>query len=117
MLKIWEPIEDAPIDGYEILSRQDARLARDTASNLFDMLGYDDAGDAALILERAKAICRATGIPIGQHFRPVFVHSAGGIRTDYLLTDLACYLIIINADAGHPAVARAQVYFLKLNAR
>ena len=114
MLKIWEPVADGPFDEYEMLSRYEALLVRDTASHLFRLLGYEgDEAEQQRILLQALMVCRQSGISISRHFRKIFVHGEAGIQPDYLLTDLACYLITINADTGHPAVAQAQIYFLQ----
>lgn len=112
MLKIWEPLEDDPVGGYEFVSQWEAALVRDTASHILTMLGYDDETEKHAVVDRALCICRTMHIPITAHFRKVYVPSPEGLKEDYLVTDLGCYLLTINADAQHPAVGRAQVYFL-----
>lgn len=112
MLKIWEPIEDDPFDGYELVSRWEASLVRDTASHVLAMLGYEDDQEKDAVVGRALCVCRTMHIPITQHFRKVYVQSPEGLKEDFLVTDLGCYLLTVNANAQHPAVGCAQVYFL-----
>jgi hypothetical protein len=70
---------------------------------------FDDA------LERAFNACAALNIPIKKNFKSVFRSFEDYLVTDWKLTSLACYLIVINADPANAGVARIQLLFATKN--
>jgi len=53
---------------------------------------------------------RMLHIPIKNHFRRVFLYSNTGLETDWLLSDLGAYLLLMNAGHRNYYTARAQLY-------
>lgn len=67
-------------------------------------------------IERAKQSCKNSGIPISEHFADVgksYRMPNGGEREigDIMLSRYACYLIVMNGDAGKQIIALGQTYF------
>jgi hypothetical protein len=84
------------------------------ASELTDRLkiSEEDFDDA---IERAFSACVSLDIPIRNNFRQVYRSFEDYLVTDWKLTSLACYLIIINADPANANVARIQLIFATKN--
>ena len=80
------------------------------ALDLMDALTYRSFEEFEAVINKAKAVCLSLKIPADAHYRDVYVSSPNGLRHDYRLSRLACYLITINADSAYPAVAKAQFY-------
>lgn len=62
-------------------------------------------------IERAFKACASLNISIKQNFKSVFRTCDDHLVTDWKLSPLACYLIVINADPANPRVARMQIHF------
>ena len=75
-------------------------------------LGEEALDDA---IERAFKACAALSIPIRKNFKSVFRTCDDHLVTDWKLSALACYLIVINADPANHKVARMQVHFATKN--
>jgi hypothetical protein len=84
------------------------------ASELTDQLriSEEDFDDA---IERAFSACVSLNIPIKDNFKSIFRSFENYVVTDWKLSSLACYLIVINADPANPDVARAQLLFATKN--
>lgn len=87
-------------------------LARD----LMTILGYERWENFDKAINRAMDSCRASEIPIENHFREVTKMvplGSGAVRSvkDYMLTRYACYLIAQNGDPKKEEIAFAQSYF------
>jgi hypothetical protein len=84
------------------------------ASELTDRLkiSEDDFDDA---MERAFSACVSLDIPIKTNFRSVYRSFENYLVTDWKLSSLACYLIIINSDPANANVARIQLLFATKN--
>lgn len=65
--------------------------------------------------ERAFKACTSLGISTRQNFKSVFRTCDDHLVTDWKLSPLACYLIVINADPANQRVARMQVHFATKN--
>ena len=84
------------------------------ASILIDEDVYADAVALDAALQRTFQVCMHLGIPIHLHFRRVHVYDASGpIQDDWALSDLAFYLLLLNGDTHHAAVASAQAYAIR----
>ena len=74
----------------------------------------DDVYDESMLaeaMEQARQVCLHMHVPIQQHFQHIFVHGASGhIQDDWALSDFAFYLLLMNGNAHHADVARAQAY-------
>jgi hypothetical protein len=76
-------------------------------------LGYDRYDLFEPAIESARKVCYSLDIPLRYHFKMIFIDDGCSIFKEYLFSPLACYLITMNADSSLPAVARAQLYFLR----
>jgi hypothetical protein len=84
------------------------------ASELTERLNVsEDELDAAV--ERAFKACASLNISIKHNFKSVFRTCEDHLVTDWKLSALACYLIVINADPANERVARMQVHFATKN--
>jgi hypothetical protein len=81
--------------------------------DLMEALGYTDYDSFEVAIESAKKACYCLNIPVRHHFKTIFVDDGRSIHQEYLFSHLACYLITMNADSSLPAVASAQMYFLR----
>jgi DNA-damage-inducible protein D len=84
---------------------------RHLASELLGEFGFDDEHmkDA---LDKAFELCMVMDIPITLHFRKVYVYEGEELKTDWMLSDLASYLVLVNGDIHNPNVAKARLYLL-----
>lgn len=84
------------------------------ASELFGM-GFSDSYKIEESIFRAIKVCNAAHIPVRENFKAIYVCSENEILRDWRLSNFALMLVVINADAGNPVVARTQVQLI--NAR
>jgi len=86
------------------------------ARDLQQILGYAEWRNFEHVIRKAKEASRRSGLNPSHHFvdanKVLEIGRGGppGVR-DYLLSRGACYLIAMNGDPRHPAVAEAQIYF------
>src|SRR5216684_5413284 len=80
------------------------------ASELATAYGFTDKADLEHALNEAFEVCLLTGIPIREHFKRVYLCENDCLVTDWLLSELGSYLLLINGNARNPAVAKARVY-------
>lgn len=112
MLKVYDPLDDVTLQN-DVGSEP---VASDYyfASELADELGIVKTSvvlqDALL---RAMQAGTALGLPLRQHFRRIHYCSASGLQTDWQLSALACYLMLMNGFPGNPQVVKAQLFLLK----
>ena len=112
MLRKYDPTGDFLAE-EAILQHLRAPL-RHLASELMEELGYHSEADLEHALARTFDVCTALHIYIPHHFRQVYVFSTEeGLQTDWQLTDLGSYLLLVNGNSRNPRVARAQLHFLK----
>ena len=83
------------------------------ASDLRSQLGIEEEAGFEDAMRRALKVCRQLSIPIDDNFRSVYRFGSEALIRDWRLSDLACYLIIVNADPDNARVAEAQVYFAR----
>lgn len=102
---------------YEALDRLFDSLAGidlcHRSSELGVLLGITDPGEMEQAVERALRVCRTGHIPAGFNFRRIFTGRDSEVVSEWLLSDLAMRLVILNADPVHPVVARAQLHLTK----
>lgn len=115
MIKKWEPLDDYLEE--EQLRAYLRRPLRYLASELMDEMGYHTEQDLEQAISRAFELCCALHINIPMHFRKVFVFDPQGIHTDWQLTDVATYLLLVNGNSRNPRVAEAQLFILRSRER
>ncbi len=99
-----------------LLDEIEERIADSTlhhyASELLEKCLRDEQELESAMQRTMIALCGAH-MPCRQHVKKVFVSYGSSIRNDWLVSDLAFRLIIMNADVSNPVVARLQVEMVK----
>ncbi len=73
------------------------------ASKLAGVYGYGTAQDVAHAIDSALSICMSMAIPVHRHFQRVYVYHDSCLESDWLLSDLAGYLLYadrLNSSMG-----------------
>jgi hypothetical protein len=78
-------------------------------SDVMNRLGYCDEKDLHDALMRAFEICCVLQIPITDNFKKVYRYHDHEVEVDWQVSDLGCYLLLINGNTCNPNVARAQL--------
>jgi len=94
---------------FERLLERDLKLL---ASELIQY-GFEDMSEIDTAVERAMKICVAAAIPIRSNFKRFYISIDGWIVADWLISDLGKKLILINATASNPYVAKIQMALLQ----
>lgn len=84
------------------------------ASDLKDMLDYESWSSFSKAINKAMTTLNTLGIDIFDNIQSIQRIEDGKNVSDYKLSRLACYLVVMNADNKKKAVANAQVYFSQL---
>jgi hypothetical protein len=79
------------------------------ASELVDAYGYKEQ-ELNYAIEHAFNVCLALDIPIEFHFKRVYLDIDHQLTTDWMLSDLGSYLLLISGNSHNPNVARARMY-------
>ncbi len=107
MLKVYDPSEFA----YQSFHWNDNGGVHLYASDLREMLSFSSEEEFETALQRAFRVCETLAITIEDHFCSVYRFDRTALIHDWKLSNLACYLIIVNANPADRRVARSQVYF------
>ena len=99
-----EPIEDL------IESVHHRQLTMLASTLLAEGLG---PGDIVEAVRRATAVCQAAGIPVREHFKPVYSSYRGSLVRDCKLSRFGYALVLINARPDNEATAGMQVKLLR----
>ena len=81
------------------------------ASELLEK-GLHDEDELEEALQKAITALCAAHLPCRRHIKKVFISDTDSIRNDWLVSDLAFRLIMVNADVSNPNVAKLQVELL-----
>ena len=73
--------------------------------------GVIAADDLEEAVTKAIKACALAGLPVHRHFQSIYV-CAEETQKDWLVSDLAFQLIVLNANVAHPVIARMQVELL-----
>ncbi len=84
---------------------------RHLASELMQEYGYED-NSLKVAMEQAFEMCVIMDIPIRTHFKKVYLYENGELRSDWMLSDVGSYLLLMNGDVHTPNVAKARMYML-----
>ena len=106
-------VKDAGV-GVEIFygySRVDEVQLEHLASEVLESLEVADEAEIADSLSRAFLACQMLHIPVQRHFRRVFCFDGIQMIADWKMSSLACYLLVINCNPSHEAVAKAQLFY------
>lgn len=78
------------------------------ASSLLER-GFHDEQELNEALYKACEAIQSARMPVHYHFRKVFICREGDIQYDWLVSDLGMRLIVLNADASNPILARLKI--------
>ena len=85
-------------------------LASDLLSN-----GFSDMRQINEAIDRAIQICLSSStFSIKKNFKPVYISDNGNMLCDWKLSPIARKLVIVNADASIPIVAKIQFELLNI---
>jgi hypothetical protein len=110
LLSLYDPYED-----FFVADSFQAIPLRHLASELAIAYGYSDKADLDKALDDAFDVCLMMGIPISDHFKKVYLYENTGMSTDWLLSDLGSYLLLMNGNSRNLAVAKARLYVYTLS--
>lgn len=82
---------------------------------LMKKLGFDDPLEVEQAIQRAVKACRSLNIPIERNFERIYSYNGREVITEWNLSRLACYLVIINSNPDNAKVAEAQLYLITRN--
>lgn len=81
------------------------------ASDLMEILGYEDYKPTMKPIQKALQVCMSTNIDTSEAIREEWRTIDGKSIKDFKISRFACYLITMNADIKKPNVAKFQAYF------
>jgi DNA-damage-inducible protein D len=85
------------------------------ASELLQQLNIIDENEFSNSIYRSIKACSALHISIDENFAHVYINQNNELISDWKLSLLACYLIVINCNPENPTIAKAQVFFALKN--
>ncbi|MFY9308215.1 MAG: hypothetical protein WAQ28_04110 [Bacteroidia bacterium] len=109
MLKLFDYLEDIMEEHNNRQWYYETRLDY-FANEIMELLGIDEM-DFAYSLTRTFQACQALKIPANHNFKKVYRFDGSNLITDWKVSPLACYLIIINCNPANEQVAKAQLFF------
>jgi hypothetical protein len=82
-------------------------------NSLFD-IGFASYKEIEEAVQRARAVCTCSGVPIDQHFKAIFISDEDHhtVQRDWRLSRLGYTLCILNGSSENPLVARLQMAIL-----
>ncbi len=81
------------------------------ASDIMNFLKIFETSEIDNSFNRAFQAYSTLNIPISINFKKVYRFDGENLITDWKLSSLACFLIIINCNPSNPEVAKAQLFF------
>ena len=105
MITLYDPLDELLQDEYE-----NKAPLRHLMSDLMDELGYQDKSDFNNALLRSFEICCMLKIPISENFKKIYRFRDNAVEVEWQVSDLGCYLLLINGNTRNPNVARAQLH-------
>lgn len=64
-------------------------------------------------VHRAMELCISVGLPVNEHFKPIYKSCPDGIHFDWKLSVLAYQLVKLNGEPSNHHVAELQIQLLK----
>jgi hypothetical protein len=74
--------------------------------------GLQNIDELECALQKAITAMNAAHLATNHHFKKIFICCGGELKEDWLVSDLALRLIMMNADVSNPVVARLQIEVL-----
>ncbi len=113
MIKLYDHLDELLEDNH----KRNVNALRYLASELMDDLGYNNEIDLRNAMLRAFEVCCTLRIPISDNFRKVYRFNNDSVVVDWQVSDLGCYLLLINGNSCNPNVAKAQIQALIFNSK
>jgi hypothetical protein len=85
------------------------------ASDIMDKLGCEKDEEIDEAIQRVVQVCQSLNIPLKRNFRRIYRYDGFKMITDWKISPLACYLLMINGNPCNPNVAKAQIFFATRN--
>ena len=84
-------------------------------SDVMKNLNINDETEITISINRTLDVCHNLKISVPQNFKKIYRSDGYNIHTDWKISSLACYLIIINCNPNNETVAKAQLHFVLNN--
>jgi len=108
MLKLYDPW-DIVIEPTQ--TRKQRNNLRIYASELAERMGYTNEEELQSGINRALTACKMLHISVSDNFCRIYRTNGHVMISDWKLSALASYLVIVNSDPTRPGVAKAQLFF------
>ena len=109
MLKIYDYLDEV-LSTQQIRQTQHRQRLMYYASEIMERMGETSATDFSETLFRTMKICSALDIPINDNFKKIYRYDGEKMITDWRLSSLASYLLLLNGNPMNPSVAKAQMF-------
>jgi hypothetical protein len=109
MLKMYDYLDEVLATQRIRQTRQHQKLAY-YASEIAERMGELSNEDFSNTLFRTFKVCAALDIPIDDNFKKIYRYDGQKMITDWQLSPLACYLLMVNGNPMNPSVAKVQLY-------
>ena len=109
MLKIYDYLDEV-LSTQEIHQQRHRQRLTYYASEVMERMGDTAAADFSETILRTMHICSALDIPIDDNFKKTYRYDGEQMVTDWQLSPLACYLLLLNGNPMNPSVAKVQLY-------
>jgi hypothetical protein len=112
-LEVRQFLGNAPWDAVEDAIHE--QLLTFNTRSLVD-IGFDPCDEICSAVERAMQVCNYNGLPVNDHFKPIFVsdNDAHTVRKEWRLSRLAYMLVMLNGASHNPMAGRLQYEVLKV---
>ena len=79
-------------------------------------IGFDPCDEICSAVERAMQVCNHNGLPVNDHFKPIFVsdNDAHTVCKEWKLSRLAYMLVMMNGASDNPMAGRLQYEVLRV---
>ena len=110
MLKLYDYLEAVLEEGNSRKWFFESRLDF-FVNDIMEILNIDNVEEINSSLNRIFQACSTLNIPYNKNFKRVYRFDGEGLITDWKISPLACYMVIINCNQSYEYVAKAQLYF------
>jgi hypothetical protein len=110
MLKIYDYLDEVLATQKISQTKHRQKLAY-YASDIMERMGEDlTSNDFTDTLFRTFKVCSALDISINDNFKKIYRYNGEYLVTDWQISALACYLLMLNGNPQNPSVAKVQLY-------
>ena len=109
MLKMYDYLDEVLATQRIQQTRRHQKLVY-YASEVIERMGEPATTDFSETLFRTFKICAALDVPIDENFKKIYRFDGEKMIKDWLMSPLACYLLMVNGNPMNPAVAKVQLF-------